>query len=467
MDQRTYAPASGAGRGEARARPRVVIVGGGFGGVAAARALRQAPVDIVLIDRRNHQIFQPLLYQVATAVLAPGDVAAPLRQLAAVQPNVSVEMAEVTAIDTGARSLCALLPNAERTDVAYDYLILAAGAGPSYFGHDAFAAFAPSLKTLSDAEAIRSKILKAYELAELTQDPRELQRLMTFVLVGGGPTGVELAATIAQMAEVTLRRNFKRIRPEQTKVVLLEGGSRILPSFDPRLAEAAHARLNRLGIEVRTGAVAETIDTDGVVAGGERIRAATVLWTAGVAASPLAAMAGAETDRGGRAKVGANLEAVEGSGVFVIGDAASVLQDGKPVPGVAQAALQQGAHVGAVIAARVAGDVSPPPPPFRYRDKGSMAVVGKDFALLEAPGCKLSGRLAWFVWAFIHIAFLPRLQNRLRVGVQWLWSYFTGQRGSRLIAEPAWALPSRPPQPVADAASPVADRDAEQRPNVA
>ena len=466
MDQRTYIPAGAAGRGDGPARPRVVIVGGGFGGVAAARALRQAPVDIVLIDRRNHQIFQPLLYQVATAVLAPGDVAAPLRQLAAVQPNASVEMAEVTEIDTDARTLRALLPNAASIEVAYDYLILAAGAGPSYFGHDAFAAFAPGLKTLSDAEAIRSKILKAYELAELTEDPGELQRLMTFVLVGGGPTGVELAATIAQMAQVTLRRNFNRIRPEQTKVVLLEGGSRILPSFDPRLADAAHAQLVRLGVEVRTGAVAETIDADGVVAGGERIRAATVLWTAGVAATPLAAMAGAETDRAGRARVGPNLETQEGSGVFVIGDAASVLQNGKPVPGVAQAALQQGAHVGALIAARVGGN-SPPPPPFQYRDRGSMAVVGKDFALLEAPGCKLSGRPAWLVWAFIHIAFLPRLQNRLRVGVQWLLSYFTGQRGSRLIAEPSWAAPSRPPQPVASITGSVADKDADRRPSVA
>jgi NADH dehydrogenase len=454
MDQRMYAPVGAAGRAEVRARPRVVIVGGGFAGVAAARALRHAPVDIVLIDRRNHQIFQPLLYQVATAVLAPSDVAAPFRQLAAKQPNVSVEMAEVTAIDTGARVLRALLLNAEWLDVAYDYLIIAAGARPSYFGHDAFAAFAPGLKTLSDAEAVRSKILKAYELAELTQDPGELQRLMTFVLVGGGPTGVELAATIAQMAQVTLRRNFKRIRPEQTKVVLLEGGSRILPSFDPHLAEAARAQLNRLGIEVRTGAVAETIDADGVVAGGIRIRAATVLWTAGVAASPLAAMAGAETDRGGRARVGPNLETSDASGVFVVGDAASVLQDGKPVPGVAQAALQQGAHVGALIAARVAGET--PPPLFRYRDKGSMAVVGKNFALLEAPGAKLSGWLAWFVWAFIHIAFLPRLQNRLRVGVQWLWTYFTGQRGARLIAEPAWTAP----RPVAAAAPPAAERGA-------
>jgi NADH dehydrogenase len=466
MDQRTHAPAGSAGRSEVRERPRVVIVGGGFGGVAAARALRRAPVDIVLIDRRNHQIFQPLLYQVATAVLAPGDVAAPFRQLAAIQPNVSVEMAEVTAIDTGARSLHAQLPNAEWLDVAYDYLVLAAGAGPSYFGHDAFAAFAPGLKTLSDAEAIRSRILRAYELAELTDEPRERQRLMTFVLVGGGPTGVELAATIAQMARVTLRRNFKHIRPEQTRVVLLEGGGRILPTFDARLAEAAHAQLSRLGVEVRTGEVASTIDAEGVVAGDERLRAATVLWTAGVAASPLSAMAGAETDRGGRARVGPNLEVLDGSGVFVVGDAASVSQDGKPVPGVAQAALQQGAHVGAVIAARVARQAAPPP--FRYRDKGSMAVVGKNFALLEAPGLKLSGWSAWFIWAFIHIAFLPRLQNRLRVAVQWLWSYFTGQRGSRLIAEPTWPLARRAGPPVAaGTAGPTAKPDVEPPASVA
>jgi NADH dehydrogenase len=440
MDQRSSALIGWTDQAAESGRPRVVIVGGGFAGVAAAKGLRDANVEVLLLDRRNHQIFQPLLYQVATAVLAPADVAAPFRQLAAIQPNVSVELAEVTEVDPQQRRVTAQLANGDRLGVGFDFLVLAAGATPSYFGHDEFAADAPGLKTLSDAEAIRSKILTAYELAEQTTDPVELRRLMTFVLVGAGPTGVELAATIAQMARVTLRRNFRHIRPEETRVVLLEGGKRILPSFDEKLAAAAHRQLTRLGVSVRTGAIAETIDSDGVVVAGERLSAATVLWTAGVAASPLAAMVGAPKDRAGRAVAGPDLETAPGSGIFVVGDAASVIVDGKPVPGVAQGALQQGAYAAQVIRARLAGH--PAPPPFRYRDQGSMAVVGKNFALLEAPHFKLSGWPAWFVWAFIHIAFLPRLQNRLRVAVQWLWSYFTGQRSSRLITEPLSATRS-------------------------
>ena len=445
---------TGAGLTGARTRPRVVIVGGGFAGVAAARRLRNADVDVLLIDRRNHQIFQPLLYQAATAVLAPGDIAAPLRQLASIQPNVTVELAQVAAIDRRARTVRALrLANCEWIEVAFDYLILAAGAGPSYFGHDGFAAHAPALKTLSDAITIRTKILRAYELAEVTEDPAARRRLMTFVLVGGGPTGVELAATLAQMARVTLRRDFRHIHPEQTDIVLLEGGPRILPSFDARLAAAAQRQLNLLGVTVRTGAVAQAIDEDGVMVGGERLEAATVLWTAGVAATPLSALVEAKTDRAGRAIVEPSLEAAPGSGVFVVGDAASVIQDGKPVPGVAQAALQQGAYAARVILARLAG--ASDPAPFRYRDKGSMAVVGKDFALLETPNFKLSGRAAWFVWAFIHITFLPRLQNRLRVSVQWLWTYLSGQRSSRLISEPSsTARLATPPMTEPGAAGP-------------
>lgn len=444
MDQVSGRPAGAPARAGSRGRPRVVIVGGGFGGVAAAKRLRHADVDIALIDKRNHQIFQPLLYQAATAVLAPSDIAAPLRQLATVQPNLTVQMAEIIGIDVEHRTVRAQLPDAAAFDVSFDFLVLAPGAMPTYFGHDAFAEHAPGLKTLSDAEFIRSKILKAYELAEVAPRLADRDRLTTFVVVGGGPTGVELAATIAHMARVTLRRDFRRIDPRQTRIVLLEGGKRILPSFDEDLASAAHRQLNRQGVMVRAGAVAETIDERGVTVGGALLPTATVIWAAGVAASPLSAQAGAQTDRAGRALVGPNLETLHGSGVFVIGDAASVLVDGKAVPGVAQGALQQGDYVGKVIAARVA--LASEPPPFRYRDKGSMAVVGKDFALLEAPGVRMSGRLAWLIWAFIHIGFLPQLQNRLRVGVQWLWSYWTGQRSSRLITEAPSNLrrPSRP-----------------------
>jgi NADH dehydrogenase len=433
MDQASGRSAGAPARVGSNVRPRVVIVGGGFAGVATAKRLRHANVDVLLIDKRNHQIFQPLLYQVATAVLAPSDIAAPLRQLTEVQSNLTVRLAEVVGIDVGARAVRARLPDAVTFDVVFDFLVLAPGATPTYFGHDGFADHAPGLKTLSDAEIIRSKILKAYELAEAAPESADRVRLTTFVVVGGGPTGVELAATIAQLARVTLRRDFKRIDPGQTQIVLLEGGKRILPSFDEDLAGAARRQLNRLGVTVRTGAVAEAIDDHGVTVGGQLLPTATVIWAAGVAASGLSAQVGAQTDRGGRALVGSNLETSPGSGVFVIGDAASVLENGKGVPGVAQGALQQGDYVGKVIAARVAEATEPAP--FHYHDKGSMAVVGKDFALLEAPGIRMRGRLAWLVWAFIHIGFLPQIQNRLRVGVQWLWSYYTGQRGSRLITE--------------------------------
>ena len=433
MDQVSGRSAGATARASNNARPRVVIVGGGFAGVATAKRLRRANVDIVLIDKRNHQVFQPLLYQVATAVLAPSDIAAPLRQLTEVQSNLAVQMAEVIGIDVESHKVRAQLPDAATFDVPFDFLVLAPGATPTYFGHDGFAANAPGLKTLGDAEVIRSKILKAYELAEVASDSADRLRLTTFVIVGGGPTGVELAATIAQLARVTLRREFKRIDPRQTRIVLLEGGKRILPSFDENLAGAALRQLNRLGVTVRTGAVAEAIDDHGVTVGGQLLPTATVIWAAGVAASRLSAQVGAQTDRAGRALVGPNLEAVLGTGVFVIGDAASVLENGKSVPGVTQGALQQGDYVGRVIAARVT-DASEPAP-FHYRDIGSMAVVGKNFALLEAPGIRMRGRLAWLVWAFLHIGVLPQIQNRLRVGVQWLWSYYTGQRGSRLITE--------------------------------
>jgi NADH dehydrogenase len=452
MDQTSGRSTGPPARASNNVRPRVVIVGGGFAGVATARRLRHANVDIVLVDKRNHQIFQPLLYQVATAVLSPSDIAAPLRQLTEVQPNLTVQMAEVIGIDVESRTVRAQVPDAAAFDVPFDYLVLAPGATPTYFGHDGFAAHAPGLKTLSDAELIRSKILKAYELAEVAPNVADRLRLTTFVIVGGGPTGVELAATIAQLARVTLHRDFRRIDPGQTQIVLLEGGKRILPSFNEDLASAARSQLYRLGVTVRTGAVAEAIDDHGVTVGGQLLPTATVIWAAGVAASRLSGQVGAQTDRAGRALVGPNLETAPGSGVFVIGDAASVLENGKPVPGVTQGALQQGHYVGKVIAARVAEAAEPAP--FHYHDKGSMAVVGKDFALLEAPGIRMRGRLAWLVWAFLHIGVLPQIQNRLRVGVQWLWSYYTGQRGSRLITEAPSNL-GRPNRPAEGAAPDV------------
>jgi NADH dehydrogenase len=416
-----------------RQRKRVVIIGGGFAGIAATRALRHADVDVVLIDRRNHHIFQPLLYQVATAVLSPAEIAAPIRQLEVKQRNLSVLLAEVTGVDVASRTIETSSPGVGVRKIAYDYLVVATGMRPSYFGHDEFAKFAPGLKNLSDAEAIRSKILGAFELAATTEDEAERAKQMTFVLVGAGPTGVELAASLAQMVKVTLRGNFRRIDPAQANIILLDAGKRVLPTFAESLSAKVTRRLTKLGVEVLTGVKVETVDAEGVVAGGNRIRSATVLWTAGVAASPIAKMLGTKIDRAGRALVDPFLKVADAPGVFVVGDAASVIQDEHPVPGVAQAAIQQGHYVGRLIAKELKGRKIKRP--FRYFDKGNMAVVGKNYAVLERGWLRTSGFLTWLVWAFIHILALPQLQNRLRVQRQWLWSYFTGQRSSRLIPE--------------------------------
>ena len=415
-------------------RPRIVIIGGGFAGISAARALRRCDADVILIDRRNHHIFQPLLYQVATAVLAPSDVAAPIRQLEASQKNVSVMLAEITGLDLNSRTVEADCQDLGKRKISFDYLVVAAGMQPSYFGHNEFAKYAPGLKTLTDAEQIRTRILRAYETAELTDDPADRARQLTFVLVGGGPTGVELAASIAQLSSVTLRSNFRRINPAQTSILLVEGGKRILPSYTESLSEKAAKRLEKLGVKVMTGAMVEHVDEHGVIVGGKRIESATVLWTAGVAPSAVVKMLGANSDRAGRPFVGALLNLPENPRVFVAGDAAAAMQDGRPLPGVAQVAIQQGRYVGRVISAELKG--SKQPPPFRYFDKGSMAVVGKNFAIMETGRIRMSGFLAWLAWAFVHIMSLPQLQNRLQVQRQWLWSYFTGERGARLISEP-------------------------------
>jgi NADH:ubiquinone reductase (H+-translocating) len=415
------------------ARPRVVIVGGGFAGIATAKALRHCDAEVTVIDRRNHHIFQPLLYQVATSVLAPSDVAAPIRQLAASQGNVSVLLAEVVGVDLESRSVDVKYSDIGTKKISFDYLVIAAGAQPSYFGHNEFARYAPCLKTLTDAETIRTKILSAYEMAELTDDADERQRLMTFVLVGAGPTGVELAASIAQMTTTTLRANFRRINPANTAIFLLEGGKRVLPSFAESLARKAAARLEKLGVKVVTGAMVEHIDDRGVTVGGERIESGTVLWTAGVSPSPLVKMLGVATDRAGRASVSPQLNLPDNRRVFVVGDSATLMQDGKPLPGVAQVAIQQGRYVGRLITQEVGGGT--PPRPFRYFDKGNIAVAGKNFAIMESGRIRLAGLTAWLVWAFIHLMFLPQLQNRRRVQNQWFWSYLTGQRSSRLVTE--------------------------------
>ena len=413
--------------------PRIVIVGGGFAGIAASRALRRCKAEIVLVDRRNHHIFQPLLYQVATAILAPSAIAMPIRQLAEKQQNLSVMMAEVTHVDLTSRSLDTMSPVVGGRSVAFDYLMLATGMRPSYFGHDEFAKHAPGLKTLTDAEAIRAKILSAYEAAEATDDADERARQMTFVLVGAGPTGVELAASIALMGSITLRSNFRRIDPAKTTILLIEGGQRILPSYAESLSRKAAERLEKLGVTVMTGTRVEHVDEQGVIVAGKRIESATVLWTAGVAPSPILSTLGVNTDHAGRVCVGPFLEIPDKPGIFVVGDAAAAAQGGRPLPSIAQVAIQQGRYVGRFISATLNG--RPQPRPFWYSDRGNMAVVGRNFAILESGRIRLGGFITFWIWAFIHMISLPQMQNRWEVRTQWLWSYLSGQRGARLIPE--------------------------------
>jgi len=414
-------------------RKRVAIIGAGFAGISATRALRHADVDICLIDRRNHFIFQPLLYQVATAVLSPSDIAAPVRELEAKQKNLTVMLAEVTTANLETRIVEAHCPGLGIRQIPFDFLVVAAGMEPSYYGHNEFARHAPGLKTLSQAEEIRSKILSAFELAEVADDPTERQRQMTFVLVGAGPTGVELAASLAQMARVTLRKNFRRLDPAASAIILLDGADRVLPTFAESLSKRVAKRLERLGVAIWTGVKVETVDDQGVVAGGKRIPSATVLWTAGVSASPITKLLGVETDRTGRILVDPFMNVPGASHIFVVGDASALPKAGRPVPGVAQAAIQQGRFVGKRIVRELKGQR--PAREFRYFDRGNMAVVGKNFAVLEAGRIRMSGFIAWLIWAFVHVMSLPQPQNRLRVRTQWVWSYLTGQRSSRIISE--------------------------------
>jgi NADH:ubiquinone reductase (H+-translocating) len=416
------------------ARPQVVIVGAGFGGLEAARALRRAPVDVVIVDQQNHHCFQPLLYQVATALLSPADVAWPIRSIVERQSNVRVVMDRVRGVDVERRRV-----QGELVTLPYDHLVLATGATHSYFGHDDWAPSAPGLKRIFDATEIRRRFLTAFERAELTDDKAEQQRLLTFVIVGGGPTGVEMAGAMVEVARQTLQRDFRRIDPRTSRIVLIEAGPRLLTAFPEHLSTYAQRALERMGVEVRLSTLVTGCDQNGVTLGDTRLTASTVVWAAGVVASPAAKWLGVEADRAGRIKVGPDLAVPERPNVFAVGDTALVLeQSGRPVPGVAGAAKQMGKYVGRLIAARVAG--RPQPGPFVYHHTGDLATVGRKAAVVKLGRLELTGFLGWLFWSVVHIYFLIGLRNRLVVAATWLWSYVTYRRSARLISPP----PARP-----------------------
>ncbi len=417
-------------------RFHVVIVGGGFGGLNAARALDSLPVDVTLIDRRNFHLFQPLLYQVATGGLSPGDIAAPLRSVLSKEKNVTVLLDEVTEIDPAAR----LVKVKNCPPLHYDALIAAAGAESSYFGHNDWSKFAPSLKTIEDATEIRGRILKAFENAERESDPEARREWMRFVIVGGGPTGVELSGAIAEIARDTLRDDFRRIHPEEAEIILLDAGPRILAAMKPDLSAKAERSLIHLGVRPRNGVRVNGVDERGVTLNGpsgeERIDARTVLWTAGVHATPLnrqvAAALGIPTDREGRIAVGPDLSVPGHPEIFVVGDAAAFVQDGHVLPGVSPVAIQQGQYMKKAISARISGETSPP---FHYWDKGTMATIGRKSAVADLGFVRFNGVLAWLAWLFLHLLYLVTFRSRVSVALQWAFQYFTFNRGARIITK--------------------------------
>jgi len=413
---------------------RVVIIGGGFGGLSAALKLKRAPVEVTLIDRCNYHLFQPLLYQVATGALSPANIASPLRNILKNQRNTRVLLAEATRIDAANKRV--ILSDGA---VEYDTLVISAGASHQYFGHEEWEQFAPGLKTIEDATDMRRRILLAFETAEREQDPEKLRAWMTFVIVGGGPTGAELAGALGEIANDTLRRDFRAIDPSKARIILIEGADRMLPVYPPKLSAAARRMLERLGVTVRTGSLVTNIQKDSVtVREGDRtetIPARTVLWAAGVLGSPLgrllSADAVAKLDKAGRVIVEPDLTLPGHPEIFVIGDLANFShQTGQPLPGVAPPAIQQGEYAAATIVRRLKGKTSPP---FRYRDKGNLATIGRAAAVADLHGLRLSGWPAWLMWIFVHVMNIVEFQNRLLVMVQWAWFYFTYDRSARLI----------------------------------
>ena len=406
--------------------PRVVIVGGGFGGLSAAKALAKQSFDVTLIDRNNHHLFQPLLYQVATAGLSPADIASPIRGIIGSQRNTTVMLAEVSGVDTARKEV---ITDGRR--VAYDYLVLATGARHAYFGHDDWATFAPGLKTIDDATYLRRRILLAFERAENETDEEERRRLMTFVVIGGGPTGVEMAGAIAELAKRALAADFRSIDPRGARIILVEAAPRVLTSFTETLSDTARRSLEQLGVQVRLGAAVTDCSCEGVRLGGDFIPARTIIWAAGVMASSAGRWLGAETDRAGRVKVRADLSVPGHPEVFVIGDtAAATAPDGSMLPGVAPVAKQQGRYIARALIARSEGRTAEA---FCYRDYGLLATIGRSRAVVQIGGLHISGFFAWVLWSVAHVYFLIGFRNRFIVALNWAWSYITFQRGSRLI----------------------------------
>lgn len=412
-----------------RLKPRIVIIGGGFGGLYCARGLAGVEAEITLIDRRNHHLFQPLLYQVATAGLSPAQIAAPIRSVLGHQKNLSIVMAEVHSIDTRERRILA-----DKLSVPYDYLVIATGAQHSYFGHDEWAPFAPGLKSLEDATRIRARILTAFEEAEIEDNDTTREALMTFAVVGAGPTGVELAGAIAEIAQKVLNSEFHRIRTRAASVLLIEAGPRILTSFPESLSKRAEKDLEKLGVRVMTSKKVENVDANGLMLGTEHVPARTVLWAAGVKASPAGTWLNTECDRAGRVKVDASLRLPAHPNIFVIGDTASVSDNkGGFLPGVAPVAIQQGQYLARQLREELKGHTSTKP--FVYFNKGNLATIGRSSAIADFGSLKLTGFAAWILWSVVHILYLAGFRNRFFVSLEWLWSYLTFQRGARLITQ--------------------------------